>query len=172
MGRVFQYRCIEFFVFDYGFLPCLLLLFFFVFFWSGVTFPLLALDKVHNAQHVLAKMGKICKICWSERDSSQLPSNNLLHIVLAVILSFFLFFFYIYIYMPWPFPPFWWVADNIKKTTKTMGVLPRSSSNNEGPSQVWMALLEQHSPSSPVFHNLRRFTDSISPTARTTVLPL
>ena len=50
-----------------------------------------------------------------------------------------------------------------KRTTKTMGTPLRSSSNDEGPSQVWMALLEQHSPSSPIFHNLRRFTDAISP---------
>ena len=35
-----------------------------------------------------------------------------------------------------------------------------------------MALLEQHSPSSPVFHNLRRFIDAISPTAPTTGPPL
>ena len=34
-----------------------------------------------------------------------------------------------------------------------------------------MALLEQHSPSSPVLHNLRRFTYAISPTAPTTGLP-
>ena len=59
-----------------------------------------------------------------------------------------------------------------KKTTKTMGTPLRSSSNDEGPSRVWMALLEQHIPSSPVFHNLRRFTDAISPTAPTTGLPL
>ena len=31
-----------------------------------------------------------------------------------------------------------------------MGVLRRSSSNDERPSRVWMALLEQHSPPSPV----------------------
>ena len=55
-----------------------------------------------------------------------------------------------------------------KRTTKTMGTPLRSYSNGEGPSRVWMALLEQHSPSSPVFHNLRRFTDAISPTAPTT----
>ena len=53
-----------------------------------------------------------------------------------------------------------------------MGVSLRSSSNDEGSSQVWMALLEQHSPSSPVFHNLRRFIDAVSPTAPTTGLPL
>ena len=35
-----------------------------------------------------------------------------------------------------------------------------------------MALLEQHSPSYPVFHNLRRFIDAVSPTAPTTGLPL
>ena len=35
-----------------------------------------------------------------------------------------------------------------------------------------MALLEQHSPSSPVFHQLRRFIDTISPTAPTTGPPL
>ena len=35
-----------------------------------------------------------------------------------------------------------------------------------------MALLEQHSPSSPVFHNLCRFIDAVSPTAPTTGLPL
>ena len=59
-----------------------------------------------------------------------------------------------------------------KRTTKTMGTPLRSSSNDDGPSRVWMALLEQHSPSSPVFHNLGRFTDAISPTAPTTGLPL
>ena len=48
-----------------------------------------------------------------------------------------------------------------KRTTKTMGVLLRSSSNDEGPGQVWMALLEQHSPSSPIFHNFCRFIDAI-----------
>ena len=53
-----------------------------------------------------------------------------------------------------------------------MGILLRSSNNDEGPSRVWMALLEQHSPSSPVFHNLHRFIDAISPTAPTTGLPL
>ena len=53
-----------------------------------------------------------------------------------------------------------------------MGVLLRSSSNDEEPGRVWMALLEQHSPSSPpVFHSLRRFMDAISLTAPTTGLP-
>ena len=64
------------------------------------------------------------------------------------------------------------VADNTKETTKTMGISLRSSSNAEGPSRVWMALLEQHRPSSPVFHNLRHFIYAISPTAPTTELPL
>ena len=50
-----------------------------------------------------------------------------------------------------------------------MGVLLHSSSNGGGPGQVWMVLLGQHSPSSPVFHNLRHFIDAISPT---TGLPL
>ena len=53
-----------------------------------------------------------------------------------------------------------------------MGVSLRSSSNDEGSSRVWMALLEQHNPSSPVFHNLRHFIDAVSPTAPTTGLPL
>ena len=53
-----------------------------------------------------------------------------------------------------------------------MGVSLRSSSNDEGSSRVWMALLEQHNPSSLVFHNLRRFIDAVSPTAPTTGLPL
>ena len=79
---------------------------------------------------------------------------------------------YLSIYIPWPFPPVWGVADNTKETTKTMGVSLRSTSNDEGSSRVWMALLEQHSPSSPVFHNLRRFIDAVSPTAPTTGLPL
>ena len=56
---------------------------------------------------------------------------------------------YLSIYIPWPFHPVWGVADNTKETTKTMGVSLRSSSNDEGSSRVWMALLEQHSPSSP-----------------------
>ena len=34
-----------------------------------------------------------------------------------------------------------------KRSNKTMGISLRSSSNDEGPSRVWMALLEQHSPS-------------------------
>ena len=53
-----------------------------------------------------------------------------------------------------------------------MEVSLRSSSNDEGSSRVWMALLEQHNPSSRVFHNLRRFIDAVSPTAPTTGLPL
>ena len=52
-----------------------------------------------------------------------------------------------------------------------MRVLLRSSSNDKGPGRDWMALLEQHSPSSPVFHNLRRFIDAIYPTAPTTGSP-
>ena len=44
-----------------------------------------------------------------------------------------------------------------KENNKTMGVTLRSSSKDEGPGQVWMALLERHSPSTPVFHNLRHF---------------
>ena len=70
------------------------------------------------------------------------------------------------------FPQFGGVADNTKETTKTMGVSLRSSSSDEGPSRVWMALLEQHSPSFHVFHNLSRFIDAISPTDPTTGLPL
>ena len=34
------------------------------------------------------------------------------------------------------------VADTTKKTTKTLWVTFRCSSNDEGPSRVWMALLE------------------------------
>ena len=76
------------------------------------------------------------------------------------------------IYIPWPFPPSLGMADNTKRQQKTMGVLLRSSSNDEGPGLVWMTLLEQHSPSSSVFQNLRRFIDAISPIAPTTGLPL
>ena len=53
------------------------------------------------------------------------------------------------IYIPWPLPLVWGVADNTKETTKTMGMSLRSSTNDEGPSRVWMALLEQHILSSP-----------------------
>ena len=53
-----------------------------------------------------------------------------------------------------------------------MGILLHYSSNDEGPGRVWMALLEQHSQSSPVFHNLRRSTDAISHTAPTIGLSL
>ena len=59
-----------------------------------------------------------------------------------------------------------------RRNNKTMGISLRSSGNDEGPSRVWMALLEQHSPSSPVLHNLRRFIYAISPTAPTTGLTL
>ena len=119
------------------------------------------------------------------------------------------------IYIPWPFPPVWGLADNTKETTKTMGISLRFSSNDEGPSQVWMALFryftivlfftshffsfsqgmqtrerahcarsvfpvikkkkkkkKKTQPIPPVFHNLRRFIDAISPTAPTTRLPL
>ena len=58
------------------------------------------------------------------------------------------------------------------RNNKKIGVSLRSSSKDEGSSRVWMALLEQHSPSSPVFHNLRCFIDAVSPTAPTTGLPL
>ena len=58
------------------------------------------------------------------------------------------------------------------KRNKIMGILLCSSSNDEEPSRVWMVLLEQHIPSSPVFHNLRRFIEAITPTAPTTGLPL
>ena len=78
----------------------------------------------------------------------------------------------IYIYTLAVSPSLWGVANNTKETTQSMGNSLRSSSNDEGPSRVWMALLEQHSPSSPVFHNLRRFIGAISPTAPTTGLPL
>ena len=84
---------------------------------------------------------------------------------------YFFFLLLFYIYIPWPFPQVWGVADNTK-ATKTMGVLLLSSSNDERPGRVWMALLEQRSPSSPIFHNLRRFIDAISSTAPTTGLPL
>ena len=43
VGRVLSIGFIEFFVFDYDSLPYLLSLFF----WSGVTFPLVALDKIY-----------------------------------------------------------------------------------------------------------------------------
>ena len=50
-----------------------------------------------------------------------------------------------------------------KRKNKNNGVSLSSSSNDEGSSRVWMSLLEQHSPSSPVFHNLRRFIGMPSP---------
>ena len=78
----------------------------------------------------------------------------------------------VYLYTLAVSPSLGGVADNTKETTKTMGVLLLSSSKDEGPGRVWMALLEQHSPSSPVFHKLRRFVDAISPTDPTTGLPL
>ena len=68
-----------------------------------------------------------------------------------------------------PFPQFGGSRQH-RRNNKTMGISLRSSGNDEGPSRVWMALLEQHSPSSPVFHNLRRFIYAISPTASTTLV--
>ena len=38
-----------------------------------------------------------------------------------------------------------------KRNNKTMGISLRSSSNDEGPSRVWMALLKQHRPSSTTY---------------------
>ena len=43
MGKSVKYKFMEFFVYDYDSLPYLLSLFF----WSGVTFPLVALDKIY-----------------------------------------------------------------------------------------------------------------------------
>ena len=71
-----------------------------------------------------------------------------------------------------PFSPVWGVADNTKEQQKQWGFHSVLPAMTEGPSRVWMALLEQHSPSSLVFHNLRHFIDTISPTAPTTGLPL
>ena len=48
------------------------------------------------------------------------------------------------IYIPWPFPTVWGVADNTKETTKTMGVLLRSSSG-ETPCDIF--LIDCNSPS-------------------------
>ena len=45
---------------------------------------------------------------------------------------------YLSIYIPWPFPPVWGGSRQHKRTTKTLGVLLRSSSNDEGPSRVWL----------------------------------
>ena len=46
---------------------------------------------------------------------------------------------YLSIYILWRFPPVWGVANNTKEAAKTMGISLRSSSNDEGPSRVWMA---------------------------------
>ena len=53
---------------------------------------------------------------------------------------------YLSIYIPWPFPPSLGGSRQHKRNNKTMGISLRSSSNDEGPSRVWMVLLEQHSP--------------------------
>ena len=69
----------------------------------------------------------------------------------VLIISLMLKTIYIYIFYLYTlavFRPVWGVADNTKETTKTMGISLRSSSSDEGPSRVWMALLEQQSPSS------------------------
>ena len=48
------------------------------------------------------------------------------------------------------FPQFLGVADNTKENNKHNGLLLHSSSNDEGPGRVSMALLKQHSPPSPL----------------------
>ena len=50
------------------------------------------------------------------------------------------------IYIPWPFPPVWGVADNTKEATKTVGVLLRSSSNDEGLGKKFEILLTLSAP--------------------------
>ena len=60
------------------------------------------------------------------------------------------------IYIPWRSPSLGGSRQH-KRNNKNNRVSLRSSINDEGSSRVWMALLEQHSPSLPVFHNLRRF---------------
>ena len=63
----------------------------------------------------------------------------------------------IYLFYPYTLAvsPSFGGSEQHKETTKTMEVLLHSFSNDKGSGQVWMALLEQQSPSSPVFHNLR-----------------
>ena len=89
-------------------------------------------------------------------------------IIIVVVLKIIIIYLYLYLGR---FPQFGGSRQH-RRNNKTMGISLRSSGNNEGPSRVWMALLEQHSPSSPVFHNFRRFIYAISPTAPTTGLPL
>ena len=45
---------------------------------------------------------------------------------------------YLSIYIPWPFPPVWGVADNTKEQQKQWVISLRSSSDDEGPSRVYL----------------------------------
>ena len=85
-----------------------------------------------------------------ERERGSEHSRENYHFLILKNLYFGIKFLFLFFFIPWPFLPFWGVADNTKKTTKAMGVLLLSSTNDEGPGRVWMALLEQHSPSYPL----------------------
>ena len=50
-GKSVKYRFIELLVLDYDSFPYLL----FLFFWLGVTFPLVALDKTHKGEGKVSK---------------------------------------------------------------------------------------------------------------------
>ena len=78
----------------------------------------------------------------------------------------------VYIYVPWPFPPSWGVADNTKKATKTMGFYSVLLAVTRDPAEFGWHCWSNTAHPPPLFHNLRRFTDAITPIAPTTGLPI
>ena len=79
--------------------------------------------------------------------------------------------FYLF-YIPWPFPPVWGVADNTKETNKNNGGFTPFFQQWRGIQPSFDGTAGATQPILPVFHNLRRFIDAVSPTAPTTGLPL
>ena len=119
-----------------------------------------------NVGHKISKITSFTVTSQCPLDKWCNSYEVLLSKVLLVILSLTIILYTLAI------SPGLWGSRQHRRNNKTMGISLRSSGNDEGPSRVWMALLGQHSPSSPVFHNLRRFIYAISPTAPTTELPL
>ena len=75
------------------------------------------------------------------------------------------------IYIPWPFPPVWGVADNTKEQQKQWGPHSVPLAMTRDLAEFGWHCWSNTAHPTPVFHNLRRFTDAISPTAPTTGLP-
>ena len=93
----------------------------------------------------------------------------MVHYFCIIIITMFV---YLYLYTLAVSPSLGGSRQHKRNKQKQWGFHSVLPAMTRDPAEFGMALLEQHSPSSPVFHNLRRFIDAVSPTAPTTGLPL